>query len=543
MGGFLHGAHKTLWEVSMMQIMNAITDKPDWDRKIFEESITAKWRMEVLGSSNEITPKMMDWVLDELRYKSELFQKEGIISAFDGDIVKSDTVISEELKKALKMAVRPLENIPDEQKDYHPGSNKQVVDLLHPSLFPLVYGRSRILQDSVVGLDDFLARSGNGEVLAVPPASTSKRYARYATQVEKIPLYSQKFQWLPCNVKFDPSSNKCHIVSYINNLRPDKHRDLYRVIEEIISRAIPLWNMTLTPLFHNEVRPNRVEFTSVKYLPGTTPDPQEPEQEDGETDEDFDNRYDDYRERYLDLIATRTVAPPEIGAFDPSFFSGQEPFDLQSKFCENGLQVIVKLANIELTPEKPKYNGGSWHVEGQLPSSLEFRQRLENDDLDGDISYEQDHKSWLKQVFGCDNEGPVTQDLGKVSCREGRIITFPNILQHRVSPFQLAEPSRPGHRKIIALFLVDPHIRIISTANVPPQRADWWEGTLDVRKDLLSRRLPVELQKMVLQQMDNFPITMDEAKELRLELMEERSVFSTAQNDEFNDGDFGLCEH
>jgi hypothetical protein len=27
------------------------------------------------------------------------------------------------------------------------------------------------------------------------------------------------------------------------------------------------------------------------------------------------------------------------------------------------LQVIVKLANIELTPENPKYSGGSWHVE------------------------------------------------------------------------------------------------------------------------------------------------------------------------------------
>ena len=35
-------------------------------------------------------------------------------------------------------------------------------------------------------------------------------------------------------------------------------------------------------------------------------------------------------------------------------------------FGEQGLQVIVKLANIELTPEKPTYDGGSWHVEGQL---------------------------------------------------------------------------------------------------------------------------------------------------------------------------------
>ena len=29
------------------------------------------------------------------------------------------------------------------------------------------------------------------------------------------------------------------------------------------------------------------------------------------------------------------------------------------------LQVIVKLANIVLTPEKPEYPGGKWHVEGE----------------------------------------------------------------------------------------------------------------------------------------------------------------------------------
>jgi len=30
--------------------------------------------------------------------------------------------------------------------------------------------------------------------------------------------------------------------------------------------------------------------------------------------------------------------------------------------------VIVKLANIHLTPDKPTYKGGSWHVEGRLVS-------------------------------------------------------------------------------------------------------------------------------------------------------------------------------
>jgi hypothetical protein len=32
-------------------------------------------------------------------------------------------------------------------------------------------------------------------------------------------------------------------------------------------------------------------------------------------------------------------------------------------FSDTNLQVIVKLANIHLTPDKPAYDGGSWHIE------------------------------------------------------------------------------------------------------------------------------------------------------------------------------------
>jgi hypothetical protein len=40
--------------------------------------------------------------------------------------------------------------------------------------------------------------------------------------------------------------------------------------------------------------------------------------------------------------------------------------DLKRDYGHRGLQIVVKLANIELTPEKPMYEGGTWHVEGQL---------------------------------------------------------------------------------------------------------------------------------------------------------------------------------
>lgn len=37
--------------------------------------------------------------------------------------------------------------------------------------------------------------------------------------------------------------------------------------------------------------------------------------------------------------------------------------NLEQEFRDSGLQVIVKLASVELTPEKPEYSGGNWHLE------------------------------------------------------------------------------------------------------------------------------------------------------------------------------------
>ena len=48
----------------------------------------------------------------------------------------------------------------------------------------------------------------------------------------------------------------------------------------------------------------------------------------------------------------------------------EETVDLLRDYGKRGLQVIVKLANICLTPERPQYEGGTWHVEGQIVSAF-----------------------------------------------------------------------------------------------------------------------------------------------------------------------------
>ena len=302
-------------------------------------------------------------------------------------MIKSDTAISPELKKALRDAAAPLEDVPDKFKDWHPGSDGKVLDLVHPSLFPLLYGRSRILTSGAVDIQDCSKFIGQGEVISTPDDSeihVDRSNGTYGYWGHTNPkFWSKAFQWLPCDVVF--SENDVKITSYINNLHPLLHADLYSVIERFIAESIPLWDMTLSSTHGRRKARIIHEYTDYDYPLGTTP----PE----ELGDDWDARENWER-------TNRVLQRPE----PRDYKSYQPPVDaqvsLQKSFGERGLQVIVKLANIELTPEKPTYDGGSWHVEGQLnericatalyyydsqniaDSYLAFRHRTDDDEFE-----------------------------------------------------------------------------------------------------------------------------------------------------------------
>ncbi|KAJ5058413.1 hypothetical protein J3E72DRAFT_222606 [Bipolaris maydis] len=150
------------------------------------------------------------------------------------------------------------------------------------------------------------------------------------------------------------------------------------------------------------------------------------------------------------------------------------------------------MASIELTPEKPEFPVGGWYVEGQMnekicatslyyldsdnitDDSLSFRMQVPEDiERWPEFDVEQDSDHWLEQIYGtilgCANGGPRLQNYASVQTRQGRLLAFPNVFQHRVSSFKLIDPTKPGHCRFIALWLVDPARPIISTANIPPQ--------------------------------------------------------------------------
>ncbi|KAL3443328.1 hypothetical protein BJX65DRAFT_312010 [Aspergillus insuetus] len=97
---------------------------------------------------------MLEYMIAKLRDKAE-FRKENRGHRHclqEAGIVKSDLVVSEHTRLALAAAVLVLEE--ETPPDYHTGSEDKVVDLVHPSMFFLVYGKTHVLLDRVIGLED-----------------------------------------------------------------------------------------------------------------------------------------------------------------------------------------------------------------------------------------------------------------------------------------------------------------------------------------------------------------------------------------------------
>ncbi|KAJ2935953.1 hypothetical protein H1R20_g1141, partial [Candolleomyces eurysporus] len=570
----------TLREFAMLRFINLITDKQEWHEKVFDHSLVGKWRAEVKSSEEDFTEKMFEYCIQELRYRAERFEpngsERGAIVVFNGKVVKSDYAVPERVKLALQSAIKPLESVPEAQKDWHPGSDGKVLDLVHPSLYPLVYGKTKVLPvgSQVTTLEDCISRCGEGAEIPTPIRTKPKDTRVYYDYMPRNTYdpYSTKFQWLPCEV--DISGDRPKILSYINNLHPEKRKDLYHSIEDVIEAAIPLWEISIAGInlenrYSRAPSFERIPYPNVEYTPDfqSIPESDFPSRLPGEED----NPYYWRKIRWWEDNRTLVVPEPTL-PFDSERYklASSDTLSLRDVYRNGGrpLQIIVKLANIELTPEKPKYEGGTWHVEGKLnehicataiyyhscsnitDSSLAFRQIISDDEAEACINYEQDDHAWLETIFGCAQDEAKVQVVGAIKTLEDRLITFPNILQHQVQPFELADRTKPGHRKIVALFLVDPNVRVISTASVPCQQLEWWKEANIARSVQISphsrsllESLPVEVQDQVFDQVQDFPISFEEAKKLRSELMEERKTFVLANARMLEERTFSLCEH
>jgi hypothetical protein len=152
-----------LLELALMRFAGSILEKPRWFDKVHDAAVCARWMAEAKAKDLTFNDKNLTYMLDELRWQAATQRQDGMQPAAVDGVWQADGVVDAELKAALVACVAKLENVPEEQRDYHPGTDKQVIDLVHPSLYCLRIGQTKQTVDPI-GLAECVHTFGAGSV-------------------------------------------------------------------------------------------------------------------------------------------------------------------------------------------------------------------------------------------------------------------------------------------------------------------------------------------------------------------------------------------
>lgn len=516
---------KCLDEWIIINISNLIRAKPDWKTKFKKQEIAHKWRSEIERQfDSKLLPDLTNYAFEELNAYIKLedafkLPQSKFLISFDEKIVTGSHTVPESANKKLISELVKLYDDFGEHLDYHPNTNNQVVDLVHPSLFPLRYGKTQVVDPT------------NPNNLVV---------AQYKNQFRGVEAFgiSQKFQWLPSLLKINSSSKRYEFVSYINNLHPESYPDLYDSITDVFNYALPGLNYVLSQFAH----PTFARIDVAAGYEAYSEEYREICKKLLYKDDDY-SEYDEFEKTKLKYLKEFKPDPSALEKF-----ASIPDIKLAEQFPN--LKIIVKLANIELSPENPNYPGGSWHVEGCMnenivatilyyydvenieDSYLSFRTAFEDPD------YEQNDKGYLETLYGINDEDPMQRRIGSIKAEKDKIIIFPNCYQHHVDTFSLKDKTKLGHRKILCFFVVDPYNEaVVTTKEVPPQQEDWYDAKGQCS---ISGIVPDVLAKQLQKRQ-----TLASAKKGRQELMDERSekMNPVYEEDDPFSRTFSLCEH
>ncbi|KAF8079181.1 hypothetical protein FPV67DRAFT_1691604 [Lyophyllum atratum] len=474
---------RTLTELAMSEYSAELRRIPDWWKQFKNQDVREEWadmargrvwnvRTPSTSVEVKLSEKQIEYILDELSGYACLRNDDNgcQVSCFERiwelDLPIGPSALNKELNNLRR------------QVPAHPWDQNGIcTSLIDPNLHCLVYNHTLVAHPHSRHLRTLPSPTG-GDIYTVSP----------------------HFSLLPAEVSISPSG-AASFTSYINNIHPQTHAPLYTRLSSLLSAFVPLFERTLTDLHRNNPLAQRIPGA---HGYSEWDEPEEPEHSDDE------DGWAEYESELRYWVMHRPIHLPDVP--ETGYPGGLErrKHVVSLRERERNVQVVVGVEEIRLEPGGPSYPGSQWHVEGMrnerivacgeyytsieniTPTALEFRMA---------VTYPRGFTAGdtgaTSRTWGLRDGDACHQYIGSRPLHPGLALVFPNLYQHRQTPFTLLDPMHPGRFTVVRLWLVDPEIRpVVSTASVGPQQEKWVGGAV---RGALGGRLPVELVEQILE--------------------------------------------
>eukprot|EP00968_Pinguiococcus_pyrenoidosus_P009525 scaffold737_cov254-Pinguiococcus_pyrenoidosus.AAC.5 len=356
-------------------------------------------------------------------------------------VVYVDDALNYMQRTMLMAAIERLRSAQAEPH-YRPDSNNVVRDLVHPALYAYVAGESPFFGSKDLPEASMAPRPVETE--SVPRCWHRKILPKNDSDMWGRDYKDSKYQWLPTyfNVAADC---KVQIEDYVNGLSRAAHPELYRELEALFERFVPLLEHAWT------------------YGLGF--------------------RFQDHFDH------TGWRKPQGLG---------KPPYLIPLRGSR--LQVITRIIDYELQPGQE--HEGAWQVEGMphenvVATAMYIASRddtIQGGKLRFQRAFEEEEGQWFHETsqdifqFYYDFADGGLLPLGQLQTPGNRMLVFPNTHVHQMMKMVNTD-EQPAKCRIVVFLLVNPLVRIVSTKEVPDQRRTMsLESAKEHRLELMKER-------------------------------------------------------
>ncbi|EGX44831.1 hypothetical protein AOL_s00176g2 [Orbilia oligospora ATCC 24927] len=450
------------------------------------------------------TPRDIEFAWRELgnyRQYVETLREWGFAIEPDIDGVwRGDDIISPKIKEELIAAVATLEGVPGRGEASISEGTGQVTDLVDPCQWPAVYGQA---------IDQ-----RTGELLQIPHSIWF-----YGTEYENMHAedssriiydgYFSKGCLLASEFIISEAGDATKIFSYIIGLdSPDQQRRFYPILENIFTKSIVLFEHVLGDLACS--RPGSTRDQGCIHDTRRDPDSEVKPQK-----ATMGILVKDYLRKNREILAQFQNG----GLITADYLDDAQPLCWRHRGCQNrgidcggishkshviqiheseipldlkhmwfppnfsgghnlrgrNLRVFVHFRNVEVTPEDPVFKGtAEWFIFGKLNESVvavvTYCYAQENI-TEVRLNFVTVHKREFNALCRCGRSDFAVDQSESTIIKENRVVAFPNLLPHKLEPFEIIDKTRGGHLKMLTFYLCDPSLahEMPTTRIVAPQ--------------------------------------------------------------------------